>query len=241
MKRIMAVLLAAIMLCAGLATAETDVTGKWYLNLIRVGEQEVSPAIIGMSMSFDIAADGTMKAFNTQGEETSEASGTWRLNEEGNLAMKLDETEDIVTVGENQLEINLGEQTMIFTREEPAAAAAPVAIPAESEDAFFGTWKLAELDMDGSLIPVSLAASMGIEINAVLTVEAGKASFSVTVLGVETPAMEGTTAFADGKLQLTLEGAEKPIEVSLCDNGELFAELAAQPLGAIPMYFTSAK
>ena len=109
---------------------------------------------------------------------------------------------------------------------------------AESEDAFLGSWKLTQVDMDGILLPVDMLATMGMEISASLTVEASKASIVLTFFGTELPVIEGATAFSDGALAMTVGGLEQPIAISLCDSGELYAVISVPSLGSsMPMYF----
>ena len=118
----------------------------------------------------------------------------------------------------------------------------PEPVAAESEDAFLGTWKLTKVNMDGTLMPVDVVAAAGIEITATLTVEAGKASVVLSMLGTELPAIEGTTAFADGALAMTVEGLDTPISISLCDNGELYAVITVAMVDTeLPMYFAKAE
>ena len=113
---------------------------------------------------------------------------------------------------------------------------------AESEDAFLGSWKLTQVDMDGTLLPADMLATMGMEISASLTVEASKASIVLTFFGTELPVIEGATAFSDGALAMTVEGLADPISISLCDNGEIYAVISVSALNtSLPMYFAHAE
>ena len=244
MKKMLSLLTALMMLCAMLpAMAEgADVTGIWYLSSVMLGDTEMSPASIGMNLSFDLKADGTAVAIMAGAEETKEETATWALNEEGALVITQDGTDSVFTVGDGRLEGDLGGVIGVFTREAPVAEAAPAPVAAESEDAFLGSWKMTKVDMDGTLMPVDILSSMGMEISAVLTVEAGKASVVLNFLGTELPAIEGSTAFADGALAMTVEGLEEPISISLCDNGEIYAVISVSALNSsLPMYFAHAE
>ena len=113
---------------------------------------------------------------------------------------------------------------------------------AESEDAFLGSWKLTQVDMDGTLLPADMLAVAGVDMSAAMTVEAGKASVAISFFGTELPVIEGATAFADGALAMTVEGLADPISISLCDNGEIYAVISVSALNtSLPMYFAHAE
>ena len=244
MKRMLSLLTALMMLCVLLpAAAEgADVTGIWYLSSVMLGETEMSPASMGMNLSFDLKADGTAVAFMAGAEETKEETATWALNEEGAVVISQDGVDTVLTVSDGRLEGDLGGVIGVFTREAPVAEEAPAPVAADSEDAFLGSWKLTKVDMDGTLMPVDVLSAAGMEMSAVLTVEAGKASVVLNFLGMELPAIEGATAFADGALAMTVEGLEDPIAITLCDNGEIYAVISVSALNtSLPMYFAHAE
>lgn len=243
MKKLISLLTALMMLCALLPVmAEgADLTGVWYLSAVKMGETEMSPTMMGLDLNFDLKADGTAVATTTNSEGTEAQDFTWAL-EDGTLKITQDGESMTFTVGEGRLEGDIGGVTGVFTREAPVAVANPEPVAAESEDAFLGTWKLTKVNMDGTLMPVDVVAAAGIEITATLTVEAGKASVVLSMLGTELPAIEGTTAFADGALAMTVEGLDTPISISLCDNGEIYAVISVAMVDTeLPMYFAKAE
>ena len=245
MKKMLSLLTALMMLCALLpAMAEgTDVTGLWYLSALKMGETEMNPATMGLDLAFDLKEDGTALASMGGAESTEEQTASWALKEDGTLVISQDGTDTVFTVSDGRLEGDIGGGTIgVFTREPAAAAVKPAPVAAESEDAFLGSWKLTQVDMDGILLPVDMLATMGMEISASLTVEASKASIVLTFFGTELPVIEGATAFSDGALAMTVEGLEQPIAISLCDSGELYAVISVPSLGSsMPMYFAHAE
>lgn len=244
MKRLLSLLTALMMLLALLpATAEgADLTGIWYLSSVMVGETEVNPTVMGMNLSFDLQADGTAVAIMANPDGAEEQTAAWALNDEGALVISQDGEDTVFTVGDGKLEGDLGGVIGVFTREAPAAVEAPAPVAADSEDAFLGSWTLTKVDMDGTIMPVDILSTAGMEINAALTVEAGKASVVLTFFGSELPAVEGATTFVDGALAMTVEGLEEPISISLCDNGELYAVISVSALNSsLPMYFAHAE
>ena len=244
MKKLISLLTALTMLCALLpAVAEgADLTGLWYLTVLKDGETEMNPAVMGLKLTFDLSADGTVAA-SVGGEEGGEESkATWALNEEGALVITQDGEDTIFTVGDGTLEGDIGGIIGVFTREAPAAEEKPAPVAAESEDAFLGSWKVSRVDMDGSLIPANMLAKTGIDLGATLTLEAGKGSVQLSAFSIDLPAIEGATAFADGALTMTVEGLADPVAISLCDSGELYAVISVSVLDtALPMYFERAE
>ena len=110
---------------------------------------------------------------------------------------------------------------MHFTQEEPAAAEVQSdTVAAESEEAFFGTWQLSSLVFMGQEVPVTLISMFGLDLNVSLTIEAGKASLIVAVDG-ENQEQAFATSFADGRLTLSMEGADEGISIALTADGRL--------------------
>ncbi len=244
MKKLISLLTALMMLCALLpAMAEgADLTGVWYLSNLKMGETEVNPSTIGLSLSFHLNADGSAVAVTPGQEETEDQNASWALNDEGSLVISQDGTDRVFTVSDGTLEGDIGGMIGVFTREAPVAEEKPAPVAADSENAFLGSWKLNRVELEGNLIPADMLAMGGLDLTAVLTVEAGKASVILTFFGSELPAIEGTTAFADGALAMTVEGLEDPVSMNLCDSGELYAVLSVSALNSsMPMYFERAE
>lgn len=234
MKKLLAILTMLAVLLTAVAFAEAaDVIGEWYLVDMVMGETSINPAAMGMNMTLVLNEDGTMTATNSYGDtEPEKADGTWELSD-GNLVIALDDTPDTVIIQDGQLKMDMGEEGyFLFGREPIAAPELPVAVPAESEDAFLGTWKLSQISMDGLVMP---AAAMGTE--TVMTVEAGKA-----VVGAEDSNDEYTTALADGVLTLTpaAEGSE-PMTVELNNDGSISISVTMGEELSMVMYFEKAE
>ena len=234
MKKLLAILTMLAVLLTAVAFAEAaDVIGEWYLVDMVMGETSINPAAMGMNMTLVLNEDGTMTATNSYGDtEPETAEGTWELSD-GNLVIALDDTPDTVLIQDGQLKMEMGEEGyFVFGREPVTAPELPVAVPAENEDAFLGTWKMSQINMGGMVMP---AAAMGAE--TIMTVEAGKA-----VIGSEDSNDEYATAFADGVLTLTsAEEGSDPMTVELNNDGSISISVSMGEELSMVMYFEKAE
>ena len=90
MKKLLAVLLALCLGCVLLpAMAEEDITGTWYVTSLYMGENEVDPTMVGISIVFELNADGTGVATTNQQGEESKAEVSWSLAD-GKATMTVD-------------------------------------------------------------------------------------------------------------------------------------------------------
>ena len=237
MKKLLAILLTLCMLF-GLLTvlAEDDIKGEWHLISVTLEGKEMNAGTLGLTVVFTFNEDGTGEMKNVQLDESVPI--TW-ANKDGKYIMTTDGEEAPMKIDEGMLKIEAPTGAMILSREAPAAAV-PVAVPAEKEDAFFGEWKISKVSMNGIIITAEDLASTGQgEIGGTLKIEAGKASIAINFAGLET-SFDGTTSFADGKLTVTLPNDMSPITIELMDNGELFTELNADT-SPLPVYFAPAE
>ena len=131
---------------------------------------------------------------------------------------------------------------MVLSREAPAAAVAAEPVAAESEEAFFGTWSAAKVNMEGSVISLDMVAAMGLNLGATLTIEAGKVTVSFAFLSDEAIVYEGESSFADGVLQMSMPEGQEAVVIQLLDSGELLCTLTDTTTGtALPLYFVPAE
>ena len=140
MKKYIALFLVlALALSAGLALAETDITGLWYADLG------------GAAAELSLDAGGSYRlSVPTEEEKT----GVWKLDD-GFVYMDGSNTPDLATWGENAL--MLGDGLMLFTREKPWTYA-PAELIADAPAALFaGYWVCQYVDTDGSAVPADLA------------------------------------------------------------------------------------
>ena len=244
MKKLLAVLLALCLGCVLLpAMAEEDITGTWYVTSLYMGENEVDPTMVGISIVFELNADGTGVATTNQQGEESTAEVSWSLAD-GKVTMTVDGEAANGELKDGKMTITTPGGDMVLSRE-ASAFTVPQPVAAESEEAFLGTWNAvrAVVGDDGStIIPLDMFAStLGMDLAASLNIEAGKASLSIRFLSEELPVAEGTTAFADGVLTITIEGLD-PITVQLTDSGELFATIQVSQIATtLPLYFAPAE
>ena len=74
MKKLLCALLALAMLCACAAAEEADVTGTWYLNEIKLGEERINPAAMNLELAFTLNENGAF----IDGDDLRPLSGRWR-------------------------------------------------------------------------------------------------------------------------------------------------------------------
>ena len=58
MKKLLCALLALAMLCACAMAETVDVTGTWYLNEIKLGEERINPAAMNLELAFTLNENG---------------------------------------------------------------------------------------------------------------------------------------------------------------------------------------
>ena len=225
MKKLISLFLVLCMACMLIpAMADESVVGTWYLKDITMGDQVISPSLLGMSMSFEFKEDGTLTILTSYGDEPETDTGAW--TQDGAAVTITGEGEDgsqsfTLQLADGVLSMEQDGSLMNFTQEEPAAAEAQATtVAAESEEAFLGTWQLTSMEIMGKEVPTALLGSFGLDMNLTLTVEAGKASLIAAVFG-ESQEETFATSFADGKLTLAKEGTDESISIALTADGRL--------------------
>ena len=79
MRKLLSVLLMLALVSALLvpAMAELNVTGDWYLKIMKMGDEEYDAASIGYVMTMTLKEDGTVSMTTAGVDEVS--TGTWTL------------------------------------------------------------------------------------------------------------------------------------------------------------------
>ena len=227
MKKFISLLLAVLMLLAAVpAGAEATPAGTWYLIEISASGITVQPATLGMSMVLALNEDGTAKVTTTFGEDTDESDGTWAF--EGNqVTVTQSEGSITLTLEEDRLILAQEEGSMIFSKDPEAAASVPEIMPveAENEEAYLGTWTLAQGKLNGILLP---GEALGIQ--ASIIIEPGIATIDYNGDKYSSP-----TQFVDGKLQCTDDDGTITVMV-MNDNGQISITVTANGAEVV-MYF----
>ena len=219
MKKTVSLILAVCMMALVVAAvAEMDFAGTtWYLTSAEQNGTTINPAEYGMSISMTLNADGT-SSMVAYGEEVS---GSWSLSD-GILTVTDDTgTPAEFTLGDDgALILEMDGGKMFFTQDAPEAPAADDSagyLTAESEEAFFGSYRPVSASMLGIDIPLEqLFGDV-----AVLTVEAGKV---ITTIGEGENALtsEEATVFEDGMLKVVGEDGESvSATVQLAEDGSI--------------------
>ena len=214
MKKIIAILLSALLLCGTAALAE-DVTGAWYLSQFVMEDVAINPADMGMEMTLELNGDGTMimSAPSDEGEEKQE--GTW-TQADNVLTVVIDDTPQEFTVEEDDLRATMDETSyMLFTREAPVGYVAPAKVAAADIADFEGIYTCTDVVMEGMHLDGSLIAD---ELGALgatgtdVTIENGY----LTLCGMAL----GNLNFEDGALYLMInEELNVDVSVALTEEG----------------------
>ena len=201
MKRLVHIVLAAIVLLCACAAAETaDVTGTWYLNEIQTSVMTLNPAMLGMELVLTLNPDGTAVTTSTA---SAEQTGAWEMDGEtvnvtiaGNpQALSLDENGNLVGV-----EAETG-TTMVYGREkaevvyfDPGTALTDV-----TTADFDGTWNATVVNFAGMEVTVG---EMLLEITVELS--GGSGTITDSSADLRKPQIYTVTGeLADGVLTIT--------------------------------------
>jgi hypothetical protein len=154
MKRFISLMLivAISIVCLCSNAQSIDVLGKWHLSDMVLDGQLLDPNLMGISMVFDLKADGTV------GESIDE--GTWVMDSD-QLTITINNCVDVYAYSNDQF--TGGENSsMIFTRElKDSAAYIPGDIVTKpSLRDFDGEWTVYMLDFDGGQLPAVAALDL---------------------------------------------------------------------------------
>ena len=208
MKKLFAIILAmALLLCSAAMADENavDISGRWELTGMVQGEQVVDAAALeaaGMTMTFDLYADGSVAARNGYGEQMP---GEWTVS--GNcvtISLEGDPLDFYLVDGHLESDDSMG-FVMILTRTgDVEQAAAP-------ED-LVGRWELTGAIMGEEVKDAGALAEMGVTMTVELYADGSASGENGFTLA------EGSWA-ADGEtVTITLAGSEMPF---LLQDGQL--------------------
>ncbi len=229
MKKIVSLLLALCLICVmAPVVAEMDFAGTtWYLVSFEQEGKTMNPAEYGLEINMTLNADGT-STMVAYGEETT---GSWSVDGEVILITDEDDNTQQFSLNENgELVADMGEDNrMVYSQTAPEASAqasAPVAVAADSEEEFYGTFKPVSISALGMDIP--LEAVFG-EALPIFTVEAGKVITTMEE-GDDATTDVQPTIFEDGVLKLyAAEGDETPVATAqLTEDGTILLVLEAE-------------
>ncbi len=219
MKKIISLLLALCLISLlAFAVAEADFGGTiWYLTSLEQGGTALDPAALGMEVILTLNADGTctMSGFG------DDSTGTWSSDGEVITITEDGSQEQVFSINENsELVLDMGDGKMIFSTTAPEVSTPSVTfVAAESENAFFGTFKPVSINAMGMDMPPEMVFGEDIP---VFTIEAGKV---ITTMGEGDKAQveEEPAVFEDGLLNIfDPEGGETPVAtVQMAEDGSI--------------------
>ncbi len=224
MKKLFSLILVVCMACMMIpAMAEDSVAGEWYASLA------------GVTMVMNLSEDGTAE-MTMPGSENA-ASGTWVLDGE-KITVTIEDSPAEGTYADGKITLGDEDMTMVFTREMPKAnEIAEVNTAAAAED-FDGTWDIAYIGYNGTLVDASLAgqALPGLVVENSTMKFTGESSLA-QVFG--TNALPLT--FADGALSLSVSLGETSygLKLEMLEDGMLSLTAVMGDTSAT-MYFVKA-
>lgn len=231
MKKLAAILL-ALLLCMGLALAETeDLTGTWHLNEVISGEISINPGVLGMDMSITLNADGT--ASGDVAGATGE--GTWTM-EDGNVVVTMTGDPLTFVLEDGNLVCTLEGSKMVFGREKAEASKVELgeALSDVALEDFNGQWNATIVDMMGMQIPV---ADMGMQM--VITIADGQVTMTEGEGEAATTAT-GEAVLENGVLTVKTENDEDNLPLTIHENGMMAALLESDGM-SMGIYFEKAE
>ena len=215
MKKLISLILILCMACMLVpAVADEDITGDWYMTEMTVEGATVELSSMGMSISFHLNADGTLKMSTEMMGKAQEQDGTWTMDGDA-VTFTIDGKAQAGAYADGKISIESEGQIGVLTREQPTAAEKPATVAAESEEAFFGTWTLSAMETMGMYITKDQFEAMQMTgYDATITIEAGKVISDMKMgEGQEEQKDETPSKFEDGKLILTIEVPEAQAEM----------------------------
>lgn len=216
MKRLIAVLTAAVMLVAaafaGTAMAAgEDLEGEWYLETMKQGSMEMDVSLLssmGLNMVLTLNADGTC----TRDTLGIVEEGTWKAEGEGGTLTF--DSEEQFTIEDGKLVVVSGDQTNTFGRdggETIDAELAPAVENPQMED-YEGAWKAVAYVAMGIPIPLETLGA-----NITVTIADEKAAVSEEIKDISN----------DGEIVDSME-AEFPVELK--EDGTLYLDFAGEDI-----------
>ncbi|MBQ8311801.1 MAG: lipocalin family protein [Clostridia bacterium] len=201
MKKFAALLL-ALVLCLGVAVAETaDIIGTWYLSEVVYQGVSYPPAMLGMD--YTITFDENERATTVSGEETM--SSYWALNGDKYIT-PLSDGLLVFAPQDGKLVGDLNGTQMIFVKAIELGAARTDATMAD----YNGKWSAALVDFLGTQMPI---ADMGTTME--ITIADGKASMKEGLADGTEMAEEGTVTVENGVASFTVAGSDEVIAMQL--------------------------
>lgn len=213
MKKILAILLAAMLLLGCTALAEAaDITGTWYGSMA------------GLPLQLELNADGTY-AMTVLDDATE---GVWETEGDQLYMDRGTEGETVMSITDEALTYGGGE--IVFTREPIEAFIAPAKVAVDDITVFDGTWEATLLYVEGVTLDIVTAQEMLGDMldmqNTLLVIDNG----SVSIFGAEALDFQLT----EGRLYVS--GGENEISVDMNEDGSIVLETAG-----IQFYFEKAE
>lgn len=220
MKKLAALLL-ALLLCLGVAVAETaNLTGVWYLNEMADDEMTLHPGTMGLDMTLTLNADSTA-SMNVVGKTDV---GTWLVNDLDVVVTIQGDPQTFTYVDGNLVAVMDG-TTMTFGREKvemPSVELGEAKTDATMAD-YNGKWNATMVDFLGMQMPV---ADMGFAME--ITIADGKAIMKEGTADGSEMADEGTATVEGGMVTITVPDSNEVISMQLYEGDMLvwIAEVA---------------
>ena len=213
MKKLISLVLCLCVACLLVSgTAENAaLTGEWYLQTLKMGDEEMNAASIGIVMTLELKEDGSA--------EMNDMTGTWTAEGEKVTITFEDEAAEAAFTGDT-LTLVSEDETMVFTRDRVEQIEVADVNPEAAAEDFAGEW-ICKYAGSGDMVLNAEALGMG---NTTATVADGKLALagneSFTILFGPDP-IEMT--YANGSMSYTADiaGISLIMEATLLQDGML--------------------
>lgn len=219
MKKLISLVLAALLVFSGVAFAAEDLSGTWYVTGMTMEGQTIDPSMLGIEMIFALNADGTA-ALSAMGEEST---GTWTADGD-TVTLSIDGDSMVLAFDGAALTGEMDGVGVILERE-ASSYEAPSGIPAESITDFDGTWVPTSFGVAGMILDketiVSFAGDDADIFDALV--------FNISNGNVDAAGDILTFELTDGALLATADGMEGTFRIQLMEGDMIQIDMPSIP------------
>ena len=125
MKKLISLILILCMACMLIpAMAEDDILGTWYLNELTLNGTTVSPASVGMTMSYTFKEGGELEVKGEMMGESNSTTGTWSLDG-STITMTIEGSSQTATFADGKITMEDQGQVGTLTKDAPEVQERP--------------------------------------------------------------------------------------------------------------------
>lgn len=219
MKKLISLILVALLAFSGIAFAEEDLSGIWYVTGMIMEGQTIDPSMLGMEMIFDLKEDGTA-ALSAMDQEST---GTWTVS--GNdVTIEIDGDSMPLTFDGASLTGEMDGVGVILEREASSSFDQPAVVYAENVSAFDGTWFPTRFGIAGMILDAETLVSFGLDASDLealtFVIENGSVNAAGDILSFE---------LVDGALLARIDESEDTFRIQLLEGDMIQIDMPSMP------------